>query len=249
MGHTFVTKTRRGFLLSLGGLVAGLTATSMTAQTFQTAQAKKIHVEDDVTKLWSKPVNGVRARLVATRDEFTLEHPTSLIMLFQNVGDKPVQLPGGVNVMPTLPLKGEQPYGNDHDFNAAIWMSRRKKRLEPSWNLQPLIRQLTATPSIKPGGIHIAIITIATVRVHRQAPLRHEPIGENRDVQRRRVRLSVTEPGEYVLEAAWSPEGLATSPDHRRPQVAEPWQGKQIDFPPIKVRILKVERQNDNDER
>jgi len=72
MGNTLVTKTRRGFLVSLGGL-AGLTATSMTAQTFQTAQAEKIHVEEDVSKLWSKPVNGVRARLVATRDEFTLD--------------------------------------------------------------------------------------------------------------------------------------------------------------------------------
>ena len=250
MGNTVATKTRRGFLISLGGL-AGLTATSVTAQTFQSAQAEKIHVEEDVTKLWSKPVNGVRARIVATRNAFTLEHPTSLIMIFQNVGTKSIQLPGGVNVMPTLPLKGEQPYAKDHDFNAAVWMSRQKKRLEPLWGLQPLMRRMTATPSIQPGDIHMAIINIAPVRVHRQAPLRQQPIGETRDVQRQRVRLAVTEPGEYVLEAAWRPEGLATSPDRPRSKVAEQWRGKQIDFPPIKVRILEHERRNDddNDER
>jgi hypothetical protein len=95
----------------------------------------------------------------------------------------------------------------------------------------------------------MAIINIAPVQVHRQAPLRQQPIGETRDVQRQRVRLAVTEPGEFVLEAAWRPEGLATSADRRRPQVAEPWRGKQIDFPPIKVRILEDERQNNNDER
>lgn len=67
------------------------------------------------------------------------------------------------------------------------------------------------------------IINIASTRVHRQAPLRHEPIGETRDIQRQRVRLTVTKPGDYVLEAAWRPEGLATSPDRRRPKVAEPW--------------------------
>lgn len=221
------------------------TETSQKTLPPPTDQAEKIHVEEDVTKLWSNPVNGVRARLIATRDEFTLEHPTSLIMLFQNVGDKPVQLPGGVNVMPTMVIKGEQPYGKDHDFNAAVWISRQKKELKPLQGKRQVMRQqMMATPSLQPGDVHIVIINIVPVENHRGPPLHKQAVSEFYDVQRQHVRLEVTEPGEYVLKAVWKPDGLATGLDQQQLSPIPPWRGVQIDFPPIKVKILEVERQN-----
>lgn len=221
------TNTRRSFL----GSLAGLTAVGAATDGIPTTLAEQVHLEDDVSKLWSKPVNGVRARLIATQDEFTLDHPTSLIMLFQNIGNTVVELPGGVNVMPTVAMEGEHPYGMDHDFNAAIWMTSRVKRLEPLWGLRAQMRQLYPEPQVNPGDIYLAIVNIAPVRVQSEERLRHKQILETRDVQRKRARLTVTEPGEYLVGAAWRPEGLTTSSRPRRSQVAKLWQGSQIEFP------------------
>ena len=225
------SNTRRSFLGSL-------TAVGAATDRLPTTLADQVHLEDDVSKLWSKPVNGVRARLIATQDEFTLDHPTSLIMLFQNIGNTVVELVGGVNVMPTVAMEGEHPYVRDHDFNTAIWMTSRVKRLEPLWGLRAQMRELNPEPQVTPGDIYLAIVKIAPVRVQGEERLRHNQILETRDAQRKRARLAVTEPGEYLLGAAWRPEGLAASSRPRRSQIAKPWQGSQIDFPQIKVRIV-----------
>jgi hypothetical protein len=210
----------------------------VTAETLSSGQARKVHNNEDVAKLWSEPVNGLRARLVATQEVFALDHPISLIMLFHNVGDKGVELPGGVNVMPTLAMKGEHPYGEDHDFNAAIWMTHQARRLEPQLGLEARLRKENAAVQIDPGEIYMTIINIEPVKVHRQEPHRHQPIQMGSDVQRDRARLAVTEPGEYVLEALWKPAGLATASRRRRPEISEQWRGEQIEFPPITVRIV-----------
>ena len=166
-------------------------------------------------------------------------HPSTAVTAPPVVSRRPV------NVVPTMATKGEQPYSKNHDFNAAVWISRQTKEPKQLLGRQPLMRQLMETPSLQPGEIHMAIINIAPVGIHREARLRHQSVGEIRDVQRQRVRLAVTEPGEYVLEAVWKPEGLATGFDRQRRKLASPWRGTQIDFPPIKVRILEEEKQND----
>ena len=232
-------ETRRVFLGGLTGLagVAGITAGGLDTQVSGARVLRDITEKGgvDSTKFWSKPINGIRARLVATKTEFTHTQPASL-MMFQNVSDKPVQLPGGVRVMPMLTPKNDHPYGKKHDYNAAVWMTQPNTEVHILWALQAQVRLLHQEIIIGPGDLYMAIINI---KPHQEQELMKEMRAADlpNDIQRDTARLAYRGLGKYVLEAVWNPAGLAKKNGVQKD--LEQWKGKQIVFPPIEVLIVK----------
>ncbi len=86
-------KTCKMFAVSLVALAMALTWWAGHA----TGRARLVEVGGQQVMPWSEPVNGLRTRLIAGREELRVDEDLLLILELQNISDKPITIP-----MPTV---------------------------------------------------------------------------------------------------------------------------------------------------
>jgi hypothetical protein len=176
---------------------------------------------------WSKPIDGVRARLVSAKDKYKVGEPIVLKLELENVSDRK-RVITEPDLMPVISYPGSHPY-EKHRFTWIITGEVPGRQVAILWATRETVHRTPSLRPLKPGEIHRLEIT-ATAQVKERGPNRPKKAG---DPQRVNVQfVGGNQPGIYLLRTGHRPQPM------ERPG-ADVWESAGIEVPMIQIEIVK----------